>query len=239
MERIRNGQQVGLKVLLFDIDATLLLSGGAGRRALNKTFLELYGLEEAMEGVTPDGKTDPLIIREIFEKKLAGLTFEVEFSRVARRYIDHLRVEVDRSQGFRLMPGVQDLLEGLSAHQQFALGIATGNLEQGAWIKLRRAGLDRYFRFGGFGSDSEDRAEVIRAAIGRAKQILARNLMPASVYVIGDTPRDIVYAKQVGVKTIAVATGRSTLDELSRYEPDHLFKDFSNPTDVITYFCEM
>ncbi len=208
MEHIRDGQQVGLKVLLFDIDATLLLSGGAGRRALNKTFLELYGLEEAMEGVIPDGKTDPLIIREIFEKKLAGLTFEVEFSHVARRYIEHLQVEVDRSQGFRLMPGVQDLLEGLSAHQQFALGIATGNLEQGAWIKLRRAGLDRYFRFGGFGSDSEDRAEVIRAAIGRAKQVLTRNLMSASVYVIGDTPRDIVYAKQVGVKTIAVATGR-------------------------------
>jgi len=222
-----------LRVLLFDIDATLLLSGGAGRRALDKTFFELYGVPAAMSDVKPDGKTDPLIIREIFQQKLPALVPEREFQKVAKVYLEYLEVEVETSPGFCLMPGVKELLERLSAIESFALGLATGNLEQGAWIKLRRAGLDGYFRFGGFGSDSEDRTEVIRAAMRRAGVFLGRHVSPTSVYVIGDTPRDIVHARNAGVGAIAVATGRSSVEELMNYAPDHVLEDLSRTEDVI------
>jgi phosphoglycolate phosphatase len=226
------------KVLLFDIDATLLLSGQAGLRALDQTFYELYGIEKAMKDIRPDGKTDPLIIREVLEGKLAHVSPDAEIPRVARIYLDHLKTEVEHSPGFHLMPGTRELLDALSRIDSLALGLATGNLEQAAWIKLRRGGLDAYFRFGGFGSDAENRTELIRVAILRAEGFLDREVPRDSVFVIGDTPRDILHAKEAGVKTVAVATGRSNMEELSRYTPDYLLADFSRTRDVIQIFCD-
>ena len=118
------------------------------------------------------------------------------------------------------------------------MGLATGNIEAGAWIKLRRAGLDSYFRFGGFGSDSENRTEVIRAAMRRAEEFLGRSVPRDYFWVIGDTPRDILHAKEAGVKNLAVATGGSTLAELSEYGPDYLLKDLSRTKEVIQLLCD-
>jgi len=134
------------------------------------------------------------------------------------------------------MPGVPELLEALSRIPRIGLGLATGNLEDGAYIKLRRAGLGSYFSFGGFGSDSENRTEVVLAAIRRAGEHLKEEVPLDTVYVIGDTPRDIVHAKEAGVRTVAVATGSSDAEELSRYDPDYLFKDLSQTNQVVETF---
>jgi phosphoglycolate phosphatase-like HAD superfamily hydrolase len=226
------------KVLLFDIDATLLKTGYAGLRALNRAFQQLYRIPEATEGIRPEGKTDPLIIREMLDKNTPHLDPDREIPRMVELYLDYLTEEVQDSPGFHLMPGVRDLLEELSQIPAIALGLATGNLEKGAWIKLRRAGLESYFSFGGFGSDSENRTDLVLAAIRRAEEQLGRWVSLDSVYVIGDTPRDIVHAKEAGVRSVAVATGRSDLEELSRYEPDHLFEDLSCTSRVVEVFLD-
>jgi phosphoglycolate phosphatase-like HAD superfamily hydrolase len=224
------------KVLLFDIDATLLLSGHAGTRAVNRAFERIYGLGGAMDGIRADGKTDPLIFREIFEERLRHLAPEKEIPRVAEVYLEVLKEEVEHAAGFRLMQGVRELLEALARTEGFLLGLATGNFEQAAWIKLRRGNLDHCFCFGGFGSDSENRTEVVRTAIRRAEQILGHPVRPDLVYVIGDTPRDILHAREAGVRTVAVATGRSSLAELAQHGPDHLFADLSDTERLLRIF---
>jgi phosphoglycolate phosphatase-like HAD superfamily hydrolase len=224
------------KVLLFDIDATLLKTGHAGLRALDRVFEELYEVSGATEGIRPAGKTDPLIIRELLAGNIPHLDPVVEMPRVAELYVEYLGQEMEVSTGFQVMPGVPELLEALSQKPRIVLGLATGNLEEGAHIKLRRAGLGSYFSFGGFGSDSENRTEVVLAAIRRARDHLMEVVPLDSVYVIGDTPRDIVHAKEAGVRTVAVATGSSDTEELSRYDPDHIFEDFSQTDRVVEIF---
>jgi phosphoglycolate phosphatase-like HAD superfamily hydrolase len=224
------------KVLLFDIDATLLKTGWAGLRALNRVFDRLYGVKEATNGIRPGGKTDPLIIRELVEKRCPDLDPDREIPRVAEIYVEYLAEEVEISPGFQVMPGVPELLEALSRIPHLVLGLATGNLEQGAYIKLRRAGLGAYFSFGGFGSDSENRTELVLAAIRRAGDHLKGEVPLDSVYVIGDTPRDILCGKEAGARTVAVATGGSSVEELGKYEPDHLFEDFSSTNSVVQIF---
>jgi len=224
------------KVLLFDIDATLLKTGHAGLRALDRVFEELYEVPQATEGLRPAGKTDPLIIRELLEGNVPNLDPVQEIPRVVNLYVEYLGQEVEVSAGFQVMPGVPELLEALSRISRIVLGLATGNLEQGAYIKLRRAGLGSYFSFGGFGSDSENRTEVVLAAIRRAEDHMKQEVPLDSVYVIGDTPRDILHAKEAGVRTVAVATGSSDADELSRYDPDYLFEDFSQTNRVVKIF---
>lgn len=224
------------KVLLFDIDATLLKTGWAGFRALDRIFDELYGVPRATDGIRPAGKTDPLIIREMVEKRVPDRDPDREIPRVVKLYVKYLAEEVEVSPGFRVMPGVPELLEALSRIPHLALGLATGNLEQGAYIKLQRAGLRSYFSFGGFGSDSEDRTEVVLAAIGRAREHLKAEVPLDSIYVIGDTPRDILHGKEAGAKTVAVATGGSDMEELGRHDPDFLFEDFTSTDSVVQIF---
>ncbi len=224
------------KVLLFDIDATLLKTGWAGLRALDRVFDRLYGVPEATKGIRPAGKTDPLIIREMVARCRPDLDPDREIPRVVELYVEYLAEEVEVSPGFRVMPGVPELLEALSRIPHLVLGLATGNLEQGAYIKLQRAGLGSYFSFGGFGSDSENRTELVLAAIRRAKDHLKGEVPLDSVYVIGDTPRDILHGKEAGARTVAVATGGSDVEELGRYDPDFLFEDFSSTSRVVEIF---
>jgi len=225
------------KVLLFDIDATLLLSGNAGGRALNRVFLELYGVPGAFDFVRPHGKTDPMIFREMLAAWTPDLPPDPELARIGERYLDYLEEELEASPGYRIMPGVKPLLDALSQMPTLALGLATGNLERGAWLKLRRGGLDGYFRFGGFGSDAEDRAELVRVAVERAENHLGRTVVPAEdVYVIGDTPRDIRCGREVGTRTVAVATGTSGVEELALHGPDHVFRDFSDVEGAVSFF---
>jgi phosphoglycolate phosphatase-like HAD superfamily hydrolase len=191
-------------ILLFDIDGTLLLSGGAGRRAMNRLFEARYGVKNAFHGIRPHGMTDPAIFREIILNTLSRDPAPGELDALCNAYLDYLAQEIDGSKSFTIMPGVTDLLPRLSASDRLRLGLATGNLAFASRLKLRRAGLDRYFSFGGFGSDAEDRAELTRIARDRGRDQAGDPRAP--VVVVGDTVQDVRAARAVGARSLAVMT---------------------------------
>ncbi len=216
-------------ILLFDIDGTLLMSGGAGNRALNRAFQEKFRIFKAMESITPDGKTDPAIVREVFKTKLQREPSTKEREELQNAYLRYLFEEVQTSKGYRLLPGVLSLLEDASQRSGLLLGLLTGNWKQGAEIKLERSHLKRFFPFGGFGSDAEDRGEIARLAVCRGREY-AEELVPDDrIFVIGDTLYDIRCARAAGVKAIAVATGSASVEDLALHQPDHVLKDLSSP----------
>lgn len=216
------------KLLLFDVDGTLILSGGAGVRSVNDAFEKLFGVTDAMAACHPDGKTDPAIFQEVARTHLGRTLTPDESNAVAEAYLEALAREVPASSGYEVMPGVGALLDALSADGRLLLGLATGNLEEGARIKLARAGLDRFFAFGGYGSDHEDRVRLIEVAIARAAGVAGRAFSPDEIFVIGDTSRDIAAARGAGARCVAVATGSTPPEELSRHEPDALLRDLSD-----------
>ena len=223
------------KVVLFDIDGTLLLSGGAGSRALDKAFEDLFAFSNGMEGIRPDGKTDPVIIREVLSKHIPDLVPTPELnSKVLDRYLVHLEGEIAESPGFRIMPGVRELLDACSGREDVRIGLATGNVVEAAMAKLRRAGLHEYFAFGGYGSDSADRTELIRLAVKRAGDPAGKGFAMDRSTVVGDTPRDIVHGREAGARIVAVATGRYSEADLAAYAPDAVFKDL---TDIDAFFA--
>ena len=200
-----------------------------------------------MDGIKFHGRTDPAIIRDIFQKSF-GRTYSPEESEdICREYLVFLKEEVKNSPGYTVMPGVRELLRYLSTRDDIFLGLATGNIEEAAWIKLERSGIGVFFKFGGFGSDSEDREELIRAAISRGSKLVGDRVDESpndsigdednkKVFVIGDTPLDIVHGKAVGALTVAVATGYYSIKELEEYEPDYLFENFSDFEKVAGIF---
>lgn len=213
-------------ILLFDLDGTLLLTGGAGLRALDRAFLDLYGLEDAGRGVAFRGRTDLSIIRDIVEGKLRRALEAQDVEGVCARYLRYLEEEVPRSPAYRVLPGVSELLPLLAARGDCLLGLGTGNLEAGARIKLARADLNRFFPFGGFGSDAESRVEVLRQAVarGEAQRGPGRD-GPSRVVVIGDTHLDVECGRALGARTVAVATGGVSAAALRRAGPDLLLPD--------------
>lgn len=207
-----------MKLLLFDIDQTLINTGGAGLRALDRACSKLLGLEKAMDGISPHGKTDPAIVREILSVRLGskapGVTANGRLESILESYVFFLREEVETSPSYRVLPGILSLLDELSPRPDVILGLATGNIETGARIKLGRGDLNRYFSFGGFGSDSENRTELVRKAAQKAAAKSGVSVDPSDVYVIGDTPLDVDAGKAAGFKTVGVATGSYSTDQL-------------------------
>ena len=224
-----------VRLVLFDIDGTLLLSGGAGTAALRLALREVCGLRDGMEAIRPHGKTDPAIIREALERNSKGLEASSEvLSSLFSAYASFLRREIDCGEKFRILPGVFDLLARLDREPQLLLGIATGNIEEGARIKLEYAGLSHYFSFGGYGSDAEDRTEVIQTALQRGRDKI-HPATPETAIVVGDTPRDIIHGKKAGARTLAVASGFYTLEELQEHRPDLALPSL-NPIEVPVAF---
>ena len=217
------------QLILFDLDGTLLLSGGAGARALNTAFESLYGVPEAMAGIDPHGKTDPFICQEMFRAHLGREGAEEEATEILRRYLDYLPDEVAQSEKYRLMPGVPDILDFLVNRDKISLGLGTGNIEGGARAKLERGGLNRFFPFGGFASDAALRADLIEAGFRRGEERIQEQDPKAEIirWVIGDTWRDVEAGKAAGARTVAVATGGDSLEALSGTEPDYLFPDLA------------
>ena len=205
-----------MRLVLFDIDGTLLLSGGAGTRSLHRAFQVRYGIEPGRPSIRFDGKTDPLIIQELISQ--CGLDDEPG-QELYDIYLSILPDEIRRSPNFQVLAGARELVIRLSADPGFLIGLATGNVETGARLKVERAGLSAYFPFGGYGSDSGDRSELIRTAIRRGSELAAPRAVD-EVFVIGDTPRDIRAGRAAGATTIAVATGNYGLDELRVHNPD-------------------
>lgn len=216
-------------LLLFDLDGTLILTGGAGIRAFHKTFRELFGAEVATDGIRFHGRTDLEIIEDICQKGLHRLPTAEELQAICHRYLAHLQDEVTSSPGYRVMPGIPELLRILSRFPDVRLGLGTGNLEGAARIKLARADLNRYFPFGGFGSDAKDRSEVLRKAMERGKALFGRTGEPVQAVVIGDTDLDVACGRAVGAVTVAVATGGTSWETLIAARPDHLLPDLTNP----------
>jgi phosphoglycolate phosphatase-like HAD superfamily hydrolase len=218
-----------VKLLLFDVDQTLVSTGGAGVRALNRAFEKVLAVENAMEGILPHGKTDPGIIREV------GISRNLEtnpvLDAVLDAYLGFLQEEVRISTSYRILPGVIPLLESLSGLSTVMLGLATGNIELGARIKLERGQLNRFFPFGGFGSDSECRVSLVRRAAELATARRGQEFPPEDVFVIGDTPRDIEAARGAGFNAIGVATGRYSIEDLSGPDVRLAITDLENGRD--------
>jgi phosphoglycolate phosphatase len=201
-------------VLLFDIDGTLLCADGAGRRALSRAFFELTGKVSAVDGVDMRGMTDPLIAEAGF--KAIGLQNDPKRqARLLERYVSLLEQELLVGKGAIALPGVEDLLDWVeSALPRVAVGLGTGNIEPGAHAKLRRAGLDKRFSFGGFGSDHAERHAILRAGERRGAERLGVRAGDCITFVFGDTRRDVDAARAIGAQCVAVGTGGISLDEL-------------------------
>ncbi|MEN3044723.1 MAG: HAD hydrolase-like protein [Candidatus Hydrothermales bacterium] len=213
-------------MLLFDIDGTLIYSGGAGIRSIEKSFIKLYGLKNAMENISPDGKTDPLIIEEVFLDKLNRKPSLDEVKRVLAVYLENLKVEI-YNEKYKVFEGVIDFLEWAQKTEKFILGLATGNLEEGAKIKLKPSGLLRYFEFGGYASDSPERSEILKRAYERGNQIAIRGKFKIKeVFVIGDTPRDILAAKRAGFLSIGMALFNHSKKELLKAGANYAFESY-------------
>lgn len=208
-----------MKLLLFDLDGTLVSTGGAGLRALDRAFEALYGLKNAMDGVRPAGKVDPMIVREIFTLRMDRPAETKDIQDVCGIYLKFLAEEITRSVGYYVLEGVSDLVETLSKRHDVLLALGTGNWEPGARIKLERGGLNRYFSFGGFGSDAELRADVLRAGVKRAEERLGHKIHPWDVFVIGDTVLDVQAGRAIGAITVAV-DGEGHQADLKASNPD-------------------
>jgi phosphoglycolate phosphatase len=204
-----------VKLLLFDIDQTLINTGGAGLRALDRACETLFGLRNAMDGISPHGKTDPAIAREILHVRLSNTSAaQDQISAILEVYVSFLEEEVQASQTYRVLPGIVACLEEMLGRKDVMLGLATGNIERGARIKLERGDLNRYFEFGGFGSDSEDRTGLVRRAAEKAGDKNGASIPASNIFVIGDTPLDIQAGRAAGFKTIGVGTGSYPAEEL-------------------------
>ena len=221
------------RVLLFDIDGTLLLSGGAGMRALDRAFEKITGSPNGMNDVIPDGKTDYLIVEEAFRMNFPDMKYGKEETEIILNYyLEFLEEELINSKNFRLMPGVPEILDSCRENDDILLGLATGNLEKGSELKLRHADLWDYFKFGGYGSDAIDRTDVVKAAIQKATAISKEPIELKQIFVIGDTPNDIICAHEAGVKAIGVGAARYSCRELLHHKPDFLLEDLTSPEDL-------
>jgi len=201
------------QAILFDIDGTLVSTGGASDRAWKRAFKELHDVDVDVPAVTGKGIPDPEVGRQVFLAALGREPSEEEAEVLMRRRLDHLPEEVESSPGFEVHEGVADLLERLIDEGRL-LGLTTGNVEEAAHIKLSRAGLNRFFSFGGYGSDSPDRTELTKKALERAELVSGRSLDLASCFSCGDTPRDVEAGHGAGLRVVGVATGEYTVEQL-------------------------
>jgi len=205
---------------LFDIDGTLLLSGGAGARALNRLFAERHRVDGAMDHVHPGGKTDPGIVVEIFLNTLGREPTVLEVEEILTDYVPLLREEVARAERFRLMPAVVETLDFLGQQEGVLLALATGNIRGGARAKLEHADLWSRFATGGFGDDASDRPGLVEQAIQRACSHAGQPIPRDKIVVVGDTPLDVAAARACGVRVITVATGPADRASLEAANPD-------------------
>ena len=214
--------------VLFDIDGTLITTGGAGGRAWRRAFDRLFGVDVDITDFSESGQTDPEVAVSCFRGALGRDPDRRELTRLLAGYLDALPEEVASSPGYRVLPGVLDLLPRMR-DEGVLLGITSGNLTGAAHIKIARADLNRFFCFGGYGSDSTDRTELTRKAIERAGRLYGESIEPAHCDVVGDTPRDIAAAHGVGAVAVAVATGNYSVEQLLTAGAEHVVATLAEP----------
>jgi phosphoglycolate phosphatase len=213
------------RAVLFDIDGTLVSTGGASDRAWMRAFKELQNVDVDVPAVTGKGVPDPQVGRLVFANALGRDPTDEEAAAVMARRLEHLPEEVQNSPGFEVHDGVVELLEELT-DDGVVLGLTTGNVEEAAHIKLERANLNRFFSFGGYGSDSPDRTELTRKALERAEQVSGDALELERCFSCGDTPRDVHAGHGAGIRVVGVATGEYTVDELIEAGADAAIHSF-------------
>ncbi len=214
-------------ILLFDLDGTLLLTGGAGRRAMEAALEAVCGASDVLAGFAFGGMTDQLIVRTAL-RGLGRPDDADTVQAVIDEHLERLPDEVARAPRYRILPGVLDLLPSLHATAGVALGLGTGNVRLGAMTKLARGGLERFFAFGGFGCDHEDRVELLRAGAQRGASTLGVPLGECRIVVVGDTPRDVAAARGLGARCVAVGTGGHSPEELRALGADEAFEDLTD-----------
>jgi len=218
-----------MHLILFDIDGTLTLTGGAGMRAMNRACADVVGHDNAMDGVALAGRTDWIILDDILRN--AGRALDLTLlDQLRRRYVAHLAEEIQLpGRGVKdMMPGIRPLLDALQRREDVALGLLTGNFLEGARIKLEYFDLWRYFPCGAFGGDSANRNDLVPVAIRRARECGIADVQPSDVLVVGDTPHDVACARVAGATPVAVATGGYSVEQLRETGAGIVFRDLSD-----------
>jgi phosphoglycolate phosphatase-like HAD superfamily hydrolase len=237
-------------LILFDIDGTLVLTGGAGIRAMNRACEEVVGHPHALEGIPVAGRTDRIILSDVVTR--AGHSLDDGLLDVLRnRYIEYLRAEIEqpgRLQSFEslgarggvkaVMPGIRELLDILETRDDVFLGLLTGNFREGARIKLEHFDLWRYFRCGAFGDDSADRNDLVPFALTRARDCGLPNIDSSRIFVVGDTPHDVACARAVGAIPVAVATGGFSVDQLRDSGAEIVYENLADPSPFLKLLDE-
>ena len=214
-------------ILLFDIDGTLVSTGGAGRRAMQRAFVERTGSADSLS-FSFGGMTDRAIARRGLDVGLEPVT-EAQITALLAAYVAFLREEVPKSGGFVVHDGAAELVDTATSKLGYAVGLGTGNVRDGAMVKLGHVGLFDRFAFGGFGCDHEERHEVLRVGRERGAAHVGAPAAQCRVVVVGDTPRDIAAARAIGAEVLAVATGGTTSSSLQAAAPDVLVDSLRDP----------
>ena len=209
-------------VALFDVDETLVHTGGSGARSWKAAFEKLYGVAADIGAHTSAGETDPDVARQTFVAVLGREPSDDELDKLYAQYLLHLADDIAVAEQYRVLPGAEQTLVALG-EAGVMLGLVSGAMEGAARTKLARGNLNRFFIFGGYGSDSPDRAELTRLAIGKATR-MHRQLTPSDVFVVGDTPRDLEAARAAGAVSVGVASGHYSVDELHAAGADHVLE---------------
>ena len=223
-----------MKLLLFDIDGTLLKSNGAGRRAMNKGLSGMLGKDQVnLQGIDFGGRTDPQIIRDILiANGLAAQEAEHALADALHAYVDAY-TETFQNEYVTALDGAVELVKRLAEHDHIQLALLTGNVQTTAYIKVGAIGLEGFFPFGAFGSDYEDRAQLPGVAVERAMAHNGNSYSEKNIIIIGDTKHDILCGRHLNVFSIAVSTGHYNSDDLSQYNPDVLLDDLSETDKIV------
>lgn len=227
------------KLVLFDIDGTLVLTGGAGLRAMNRACADIAGHADALADIPVAGRTDRIILTDVVARLGRDLDEDL-LQELRDRYLEHLREEIDfPGRGVKaVMPGVRELLDALSERDDVFVGLLTGNFEEGARIKLGHFDLWRYFRCGAYGDDSADRNALVPFALERARLHGLPDLSAEHILVVGDTPHDVACARAVGALPVGVATGGFSVDELRQSGADIVFEDLSDTNAFLALLAD-
>lgn len=217
-----------MKILLFDIDGTLLLDGGAGGAALDEAFFGLFSIPRASADIPKHGQTDYSITRNTALKALGRELTQEESHRLHEHYARIVPLHLEKSRDFCVLRGVVELCDSLHKDKNILMGLQSGNLETVARAKLLHGRIHDYFSFGGFSSDSIDRTKLVRTGIERAIKTAGGGAAVSDIIVVGDSPFDVLAGKANGAKTIAVATGKSTAAELRSVHPTAVLPDLSD-----------